>query len=83
MKMNWNNAEKFLDALGLEIKRESSSSFFGTAGIFAAGCLTGAALGLLFAPKPGAQLRQDVNQKIGSFRRAASRTEAEPAVPRY
>lgn len=87
MKMNWNNAERFLDTLGLEIKRENSSTFLTTVGVFSAGVLTGAALGLLFAPKPGRQLRDEVSQKVGqkveSMRHAASRVQGEAAVPRY
>lgn len=81
--MNWSNAEKFLDALGLEIKREQSSTFLATVGVFSAGVLTGAALGLLFAPKPGRELRHDVSQKVGNLRRTGARVEEEAAVPRY
>ena len=34
-------------------------------GIFAAGVLAGAALAVLFAPKPGAELRQEIGARIG------------------
>jgi hypothetical protein len=37
-------------------------------GIFAAGILAGAALAILFAPKPGAELRQEIGARVGGFR---------------
>ena len=43
-------------------------------GIFAAGILTGAALAVLFAPKPGGELRQEIGERLGGFRDKISKT---------
>jgi YtxH-like protein len=43
-------------------------------GIFAAGILTGAALAVLFAPKPGAELRQEIGARVGGFRDKIAKT---------
>jgi YtxH-like protein len=44
-------------------------------GIFAAGILTGAALAVLFAPKPGAELRQEISARVGDLRDKIVKTE--------
>lgn len=44
-------------------------------GIFAAGILAGAALAVLFAPKPGAELRQEIGARVGGFRDKIAKTE--------
>ena len=44
-------------------------------GIFAAGILTGAALAVLFAPKPGAELRQEIGARVGDLRDKIVKTE--------
>ena len=44
-------------------------------GIFAAGTLTGAALAVLFAPKPGAELRQEIGARVGDLRDKIVKTE--------
>ena len=44
-------------------------------GIFAAGILAGAALAILFAPKPGAELRQEIGARVGGFRDKLTKTE--------
>jgi YtxH-like protein len=49
-------------------------------GIFAAGMLTGAALAVLFAPKPGAELRQQIGARVGSLRDKIAKTAEEGAV---
>ena len=44
-------------------------------GIFAAGILAGAALAVLFAPKPGAELRQEIGARVGDLRDKIAKTE--------
>jgi YtxH-like protein len=44
-------------------------------GIFAAGIVTGAALAVLFAPKPGAELRQEIGARVGGLRDKITKTE--------
>jgi len=44
-------------------------------GIFAAGILVGAALAVLFAPKPGADLRRDIGARVGGFRDKVAKSQ--------
>jgi hypothetical protein len=37
-------------------------------GIFAAGMLAGAAVAILFTPKPGAELRREIGSRVGRLR---------------
>jgi hypothetical protein len=48
-------------------------------GIFAAGILTGAALAILFAPKSGAELRQEIGARVGDFRDKIAKTAEDVA----
>lgn len=61
-----NDIEKddVLDMLGLEERSSGWSTAFGTIGIFALGCLVGAGIGLAFAPKPGAELRNELGERV-------------------
>jgi hypothetical protein len=44
-------------------------------GIFATGIVIGAALAALFAPKPGAELRQVIGARVGGLRDKITKTE--------
>jgi hypothetical protein len=52
-----------LERLGLE-QRTPVGDFFSGLGLFALGVLVGAGLGVLFAPKPGAEMRTQVSDAI-------------------
>ena len=56
-----------LSALGGKPADDMMSSF----GIFAAGIVLGAGLAMLFAPKPGAEIREAIGEKISHLRPAA------------
>ena len=60
--------EQILSALGSRPTEESMASSFG---IFAAGIVLGAGLAVLFAPKPGAEIREAIGEKISNLRSAA------------
>jgi YtxH-like protein len=51
-----------------------SDQLLSAVGIFAAGILTGAALAVLFAPKPGAELRQEIGARVGGLRDKIAKT---------
>ncbi len=46
-------------------KSDTGGDMFAAFSIFGAGLLLGAGLALLFAPKPGSELRQDLADKMG------------------
>jgi hypothetical protein len=56
---------KILDLLGLDRKSSSSGQALGALGLIGLGMVTGAAIALLLAPRPGAELRQEVARRLG------------------
>jgi hypothetical protein len=61
------NRDQLIRALGGKPADDVASSF----GIFAAGIVLGAGLAVLFAPKPGSEIREAIGEKISSLRPAA------------
>lgn len=53
-----------LAAFGLETRKQVYDYMLPALGIFGAGLLVGASLGLLLAPKPGKELRADIKSKV-------------------
>jgi hypothetical protein len=69
--------DDLLKALGLQRKATSMDWILPGAGLFAVGLLVGAGLGLLFAPKSGAQLRGDIAERLSAGEKApVSREES-------
>ena len=69
--MNWTtlkNLDKddLLEAIGLQSRRSTSAQWFTNIGIFAAGAAVGAVVALLFAPKAGRELREEISSKMWS-----------------
>lgn len=54
---------RVLDALGLEPKPATTDFILPALGIFGAGLVVGAIVGLMVAPKPGEELRQDIRHR--------------------
>src|SRR5687768_8460219 len=55
-----------LRALGLEPKRTFGDYVVPFVGLLSAGILIGAGIGMLFAPKPGRELRESLGGTLGS-----------------
>jgi hypothetical protein len=53
-----------LELLGLETRKGPSDWLLPALGAFSVGLLVGAGLGLLMAPKPGAELRGDLRNRL-------------------
>ena len=53
-----------LDLLGLETRKGPADWMLPTLGAFSVGLLLGAGLGLLMAPKPGNELRDDLRNRL-------------------
>ena len=76
--MRWKDIKKLsrvdrndvLHRLGLE-HHTPQSDFFASLGVFAVGVLVGAGLGILFAPRPGTEIRSQLGQRIKNRGRAA------------
>jgi len=57
--------------IGLEQRRTTTQDASAALGLFGTGMLVGAGLALLFAPKPGQDLRRDIAQKVSAGVEAA------------
>ena len=57
----WLDRDAILDRLGLE-ERTPTGDFFTGLGLFSVGVVVGAALGLMFAPKRGEEMRAALNE---------------------
>ena len=58
------SSDDVLGALGLQSRQTAGDYILPALGIFGVGVLVGASLGLLFAPKPGAELRHQIGDKV-------------------
>ena len=56
--------EDILAAFNLEPKRTTTEIVLPAVGFFAIGVLAGVGLGMLFAPKPGYELREDLTEQM-------------------
>lgn len=68
--------DALLDRMGLEQRRSTMEVLLPALGIFGAGIAVGAALGVLFAPKRGDELRNDIRHRISDLKdRSAEQLE--------
>ncbi|HYO66795.1 MAG TPA: YtxH domain-containing protein [Archangium sp.] len=56
--------DELLELIGLETKKGPADWLLPALGAFSVGMLVGAGLGLLMAPKPGAELRDDLRNRL-------------------
>ncbi len=69
-----------LDLIGLEERRTAADKMVPALALFGAGVLVGVGLGLMLAPKPGRELRQDVKQKLAKGQPATANGEGAQAA---
>jgi hypothetical protein len=79
--------DDLLNVIGLEAKRSTADAVVPTLTAFSVGVLVGVGIGLLLAPKPGAELRDDLRNKLGRGEQTGPTTgtfpqSAVPAPPR-
>jgi gas vesicle protein len=56
--------DDLLGLLGLETKSSTGAWLAGALGTFGVGLLVGAGIGLMLAPKPGRELREDIRDRL-------------------
>lgn len=57
-------ADDVLEHLGLQRRRTAADWLLPGLGLFGLGVIVGAGLGLMLAPKPGSELRQDLKERL-------------------
>lgn len=70
--------DDLLDLVGLEERRTTSDKLVPALALFGAGVLVGVGLGLMLAPKPGRELREDVKKKLEKGPAAATAANGPP-----
>jgi len=78
MKMadNLPTREDMLNAIGsITNRRSTAGDMSSMLGAFGAGMLIGAGLALLFAPKPGSELRHDIENRVSDLRQGFGQGE--------
>jgi gas vesicle protein len=60
--------DDILGALGLQTRSSTTSWVLGTLGLFGLGMVIGAGVALMLAPKPGSELRRDLEDRIRNVR---------------
>ena len=60
--------DELSNLLGLAPRNDSAEAVSSAVGLFAIGILVGAGLALLFAPKPGQELRQQIGERVTELR---------------
>ncbi len=56
--------DDILEMIGLESRRSSAERMVPSLALFGAGILLGVGLGLMLAPKPGRELREDLKDRL-------------------
>lgn len=63
--MNAFTKDDILKSIGLEVRRTPTDYVLPALGVFGAGLLVGAGIGILLAPKSGNELRSDIRHRFG------------------
>jgi len=74
------DAKDLLDLFGLEARRSVGERLLPAAGILAIGLVIGVGIGLLYAPKEGAKLREDLSNRLSDTVRGVRDTLVELPV---
>ncbi len=59
------DSNDILDLFGLQRKNDAANWIIPGVGLFAVGVLCGVGIGMLFAPKEGKKLREDISNRVG------------------
>jgi hypothetical protein len=73
--------DDLLEMIGLESRRNTTDKLVPALALFGAGVLVGVGLGLMLAPKPGNELREDLKNRLAKANGPASDKPATTAAP--
>lgn len=76
--------DELLDLVGLESRRSATERMVPALALFGAGVLLGVGLGMMLAPKPSRELREDLRDRLGKGNGAPVPKSSAPeaSVPR-
>ncbi|MFW6369488.1 MAG: YtxH domain-containing protein [Myxococcota bacterium] len=86
------SAKDLLDSIGLQTRQSTMRTVASSMGLFAAGLLLGAGIGMAFAPRRGEQMRRELREraetmksKMGRYREKAAEVaeEAKHQTPSF
>ena len=72
--------EDLLDLIGLERSRSTGDKLVPALALFGAGVLVGVGLGMMLAPRPGRELRDDLRARLKASDEAPKAPAAQPAA---
>ena len=72
--------DDLLEMIGLESRRSTTEKMMPSIALFGAGVLLGVGLGLMLAPKPGAELRHDLRDRLGKGHNGTPESKPKPTV---
>ena len=64
LKDNMPSTDDVLGAVGLQMQRSATTTTFNTRAAFALGALVGAVFTALYAPRPGHEVREELNERV-------------------
>ena len=70
--------DDILEMVGLESRRSSAERMMPSLALFGAGILLGVGLGLMLAPKPGSELREDLRERLSKGNNGAHEPKPVP-----
>ncbi len=74
--------EELASAVGLQARTSATGEVLPALAIFGTGIILGAGLALLFAPKAGREMRQDIAEKVGELgEHLGAQAAPRPAAP--
>ncbi len=73
--------DDLLKAVGLQAHRSTAWMAIPGVALFGLGILVGAGVGMLFAPKSGRELRDDISDRVSDLRMRASKGISEENTP--
>mgnify|MGYP001572008309 FL=1 len=73
--------DDIIEMVGLESRRSSAERMVPALALFGAGVLLGVGLGLMLAPKPGRELRDDLRERMGRGANGAPEPKAATESP--
>jgi hypothetical protein len=81
MKASDISKDEILKAIGLQTRQDFTDYMIPALGLFSAGMLVGAGLGVLFAPKAGSEFRRDLSERMPARGLSKDQSQSDEGQP--